>query len=81
MFKTKIKPLLTFKRCVSLLALAALIGLNTMGSLAAQSVTQGYGTDETLQRTRVERIGRDQLRGTETAQECFDRAHQCATDL
>jgi hypothetical protein len=72
MFKTKIRSLVTFKRCVALLGLALLVGVKLTGALQAQSVTQGYGTDETLQRgmivgtkeddpEKVESINLDQL--------------------
>jgi hypothetical protein len=49
MFKTKIKGLITFKRCAAILALSVLVTMKLTGVLYAQSVTQGYGTDEALQ--------------------------------
>jgi hypothetical protein len=53
MFNTKIKHWLTFKRTASILVLAGLITIKLTGALTAQSVTQGYGTDETLQRGMI----------------------------
>jgi len=46
----KMKHWLTLKRFASLFALALLITMTLAGSLTAQSVTQGYGTDESLQK-------------------------------
>lgn len=59
MFITKIRQFITFKRCAAGFALAALIFLNLTGRLGAQSVTQGYGTDETLQRGMVVGLAED----------------------
>lgn len=53
MILTKIRPYLTFKRCAAGMALAVLVVMNVTGSLGAQSVTQGYGADEILQRGMV----------------------------
>ncbi len=50
---TKIKQHFTFKRFLSGLALLALILMNLTGLLQAQSVTQGYGADEVLQRGMI----------------------------
>jgi hypothetical protein len=72
MFNTKIRELITFRRCSAFLALLVLVAMKLSGVLYAQSVTQGYGTDETLQRgmivgtlkddaTKVESINLDQL--------------------
>ncbi len=72
MLRIKIRQLLTFKRCMSGIALAFLIVANITGATLAQSVTQGYGTDEVLQRgmivgikegepNKVEPISVDQL--------------------
>ncbi len=47
------KHWLTFKRCASLIILAGLITMKLTGMLYAQSVTQGYGTDEVLQRGMI----------------------------
>lgn len=72
MFLIKLKQYFTFKRIVSGTLLAALIILSISGPLSAQSVTQGYGTDQPLQRgmiigtkkdepTKVEPINIDEL--------------------
>lgn len=53
MILSKLKRYLTFKRLASMTALAVLIGMNMAGVLHAQSVTQGYGADETLQRGMI----------------------------
>jgi hypothetical protein len=46
----KIKQRLSAKRVLAFIALVSLIGLGFKGVTHAQSITQGYGTDETLQR-------------------------------
>ncbi len=72
MFLIKIKNFITIKRLLSATALLAIIVMNLNGFLGAQSVTQGYGADEALQRgmivgtkpddaTKVEPINRDSL--------------------
>lgn len=72
MFLSKIKQHVTPKRLFSGLILLALITANAAGILHAQSVTQGYGTDETLQKgmivgleegdpTKVRSINLDQI--------------------
>jgi hypothetical protein len=53
MFKTKIRTYLTFKRCAAFTGLALLVSLKLTGIMYAQSVTQGYGTDEILQRGMI----------------------------
>lgn len=56
---TKIRPYLTFKRLSSSFVLVGLIILNISGSLGAQSVTQGYGADEIMQRGMVVGVKED----------------------
>lgn len=53
MFLTKIKQRITFRRIISGIALISLIALNAAGVLHAQTVTQGYGSDEVLQRGMI----------------------------
>lgn len=53
------KPYLTLKRLTSGILLLGLIILNAAGSLGAQSVTQGYGADETLQRGMIVGVKED----------------------
>lgn len=48
-----LSSLLTFRRCAAVLALVAIIAIRLTGALYAQTVTQGYGTDETLQRGMI----------------------------
>jgi hypothetical protein len=50
MVKTKMRKLFTFHRVVAVLALALLCVVSSRYPLLAQAVTQGYGTDQTLQR-------------------------------
>ncbi len=59
MFAAKIKPLVTFRRCISILALTGLIVMNMTGFMMAQSVTQGYGSDEVLQRGMIVGLSED----------------------
>jgi hypothetical protein len=53
MFNAKIKHWFTLKRCLSLLLLAGLVTMKLTGVLYAQSVTQAYGSDETLQKGMI----------------------------
>ena len=53
MIHAKIKNWLTLKRCLSLLLLTGLVTMKLTGVLYAQSVTQGYGTDEALQKGMI----------------------------
>ncbi|MDQ3065128.1 MAG: hypothetical protein M3Q36_02555, partial [bacterium] len=53
MYSTKIKSILTIKRTAALLALLCLIAVKMTGFTNAQSVTQGYGAAETLQRGMI----------------------------
>lgn len=48
-----LSSLLTFRRCAAVLALVAIIAIRLTAALYAQTVTQGYGTDETLQRGMI----------------------------
>lgn len=50
MFNQKLKHVLTFKRLASTAALVVLIIVSVNGLTRAQSVTQGYGTDQVLQK-------------------------------
>ncbi|MDQ3123245.1 MAG: hypothetical protein M3Q14_00985 [bacterium] len=53
MFLSKIKNHFTFRRTLALVGLSCLITLKLTGVMYAQSVTQGYGADETLQRGMI----------------------------
>lgn len=59
MFHAKIKNYLTLKRCSSILILAVLVTMKLTGVLYAQSVTQGYGTDEVMQRGMIVGVKQD----------------------
>ena len=50
MLKTKIKKLCTFQRVVAIAILSLLCVISTRYPLFAQAVTQGYGSDQTMQR-------------------------------
>jgi hypothetical protein len=50
MLKTKIKSLFTMQRLVAVAGLSLLIVVSVKFPLLAQAVTQGYGSDQTLQR-------------------------------
>jgi len=61
MYKTKVKKLLSFQRLIALTALSLLVLLGLASPLQAQSTafTQGYGTDELLQRGMIVRLKKD----------------------
>jgi hypothetical protein len=60
MYKTKIKKLLSFPRLMALAALFLLVALSLTSPLTAQTpFTQGYSTDETLQRGMIVRLKED----------------------
>lgn len=60
MYKTNIKKLFSASRISAFAALLVLVGISTMNPLAAQSAfTQGYGTDEALQRGMIVRLNQD----------------------
>lgn len=66
MFNTKIRQFLTFKRCAAFAGLALLVTLKLTGILNAQSVTQGYGTDEVLQRGMIVGLKQDDPKKVES---------------
>lgn len=60
MYKTKIKKLFSLPRLLALAALLSLVALSSQSPLGAQTAfTQGYGSDETLQRGMIVRIKKD----------------------
>ena len=72
MFLTKIKEFASAKRVFSILVLATLVTMKLTGVMYAQSITQGYGTTDVLQKgmivglkeddpTKVEALNVDQL--------------------
>lgn len=56
MLKTKIKKLCTFQRILALTALSLLMVMSAKFPILAQAVTQGYGSDQTLQRGMLVRL-------------------------
>ena len=54
--KTKIKKWIAFRKIVAIITLLALIVASVQGLLLAQSVTQGFDSDESLQRGMIVRI-------------------------
>lgn len=56
MLKTKIRQRITWQRLLAVVALAVLVILSISQSLGAQTLTQGYGTDGTLQKGMIIRI-------------------------
>ncbi len=59
MHKTKIRQFISWQRLMALVGLAALVVVSLTGPLIAQTVTQGYSTDEPLQRGMIVRIKRE----------------------
>jgi hypothetical protein len=53
MLLTKIKDKLSLRRSMALLGLGILITIKLTGVISAQSVTRGYGSDQTLQRGMI----------------------------
>lgn len=56
---TKIKRFATAKQILAILGLTLLVAMSHIHPLVAQSVTQGYGTDETLQRGMIVQLKKD----------------------
>ncbi len=59
MTKTKIRNFFTLPKLVAFLGLSFLIVLSFLAPLGAQTVTQGYGSDEPLQRGMIIRLKKD----------------------
>src|SRR5688572_365038 len=57
--KTKIQNLFSWQRIVALLGLSILALLSTMRHLGAQQVTQGYRTDQPIERGMIVRMKSD----------------------
>ncbi|MEK7603479.1 MAG: hypothetical protein AAB459_04555 [Patescibacteria group bacterium] len=58
MIKTKIRQLFSLQRLLALVGLVILFVLSVQGSLFSQAATQGYGTDEPLQRGMIIQINK-----------------------
>jgi hypothetical protein len=80
--KTKIRRLLTMPRLMALAALFLLIALSSSNPLGAQTAfTQGYGSDEVLQRGMIVRIKKDDTtKVTALAYEEMDTMHGVVVD-
>lgn len=59
MFKTKIKPLVSWQRLLSCAVLCLLIVLSIYIPLGAQAVTEGYNADTVIQRGMIIRLKKD----------------------
>lgn len=59
MFKTKIIQYLSWQRLLSLMCLVLLIAISIYYPLSAQSVTEGYDSDQSLQRGMIVRLKKD----------------------
>lgn len=59
MTKTKIRAWITLKHLTALFALVFLVAFSQLHPLFAQSVTQGYATDEDLQRGMLVKLSRE----------------------
>lgn len=81
MFKTKIKEWLTWQRTLALAALGFLIAVSVFQPLSAQTVTQGYGSDDKLQRGMIIRIKKeDTTKITPLTIEDIDQMHGVVVD-
>jgi hypothetical protein len=79
--KTKIRQILIYQRLLALAALILLVVLSFISPLAAQTVTQGYGSDETLQKGIIVRLKKDDATKVEAlAQEDMDKMHGVVVD-
>jgi hypothetical protein len=58
MIKTKIRQLFSIQRFLALIGLVSLFVLSIQGTLFSQATTQGYGTDEPLQRGMIIQINK-----------------------
>ena len=59
MFKTKIKQYLSWQRIIAFMGLVFLVVVSTQHPLSAQAVTEGYGSDLTLQRGMIVMLKKD----------------------
>ncbi|MDB5186085.1 MAG: rane protein of unknown function [Candidatus Saccharibacteria bacterium] len=81
MFKTKIKPYLSVHRLLAFAGLVVLVFLSIQTSLGAQSFTQGYGADETLQRGMIIKIKESDTTKVEpVTYETADKMHGLVVD-
>ena len=59
MFKTKIKPHITWQRVLASFGLCLLVIASLQHPLQAQAVTEGYNADQVLQRGMIVRLKKD----------------------
>lgn len=59
MFKTKIKPHITWQRILASIGLCLLVVVSLQHPLEAQAVTEGYSADQVLQRGMIVRLKKD----------------------
>lgn len=79
--KTKIKQPIAFQRLLALAALLFLVFLTIFSPLSAQTVTQGYGSDEPLQKGMIIRLkANDSTKVEALDQENMDKAHGVVVD-
>lgn len=81
-YKTKIRKLVSFQRMIALAALFLLVVLSMKSPLGAQTAfTQGYGSDEVLQRGMIVRIKKDDTtKVTSLTYEEMDTMHGVVVD-
>lgn len=79
--KTKIKQYILTQRLLALATLIFLVVLSFISPLAAQTVTQGYGTDESLQKGMIIRLKKDDATKIEAlSQDDIDKMHGVVVD-
>lgn len=79
--KTKIVKMFPHQRLLALAALIFLVALSFLSPLEAQTVTQGYGSDEKLQKGMIIRLQKDDATKIEAlAQEDMDKMHGVVVD-
>lgn len=79
--KTKIKQFMAIQRIMALTALILLVVLSYISPLAAQTVTQGYGSDEPLQKGMIIRLKADDATKIEAlSQDDIDKMHGVVVD-
>lgn len=81
MLKTKIKQILSWQRLFALVALVALVAVSISGTLGAQSVTQGYGSDVQMQRGMIVQLKKSDTTKVELVSlDTIDQMHGVVVD-
>lgn len=79
--KTKIKEFFTTQKVLALSGLICLVGLSIASPLEAQTLTQGYGADETLQRGMIVRLKQEDASKVESLTiETIEKMHGVVVD-